>query len=136
MEFQFEIVFWFCAALLAYVYIGYPLLVGILAKLFPQPAESPDREEPSVSIIISAYNEAPVIAAKIENSLALEFPADRLEVIVISDCSDDGTDEIVRSCAGLGVRLVRQNQRLGKSAALNYAVPQARGNIRPPLFES
>jgi cellulose synthase/poly-beta-1,6-N-acetylglucosamine synthase-like glycosyltransferase len=129
MEFPFEIVFWFCAALLVYIYIGYPLLVGILATLFPQPAESPDGEEPSVSIIISAYNEAPVIAAKIENSLALEFPAERLEVIIVSDCSDDGTDEIVRSCAGLGVRLVRQNQRLGKSAALNYAVPQARGNI-------
>src|SRR6266481_5776016 len=129
MEFQFEIVFWLCAALLAYVYIGYPVLVGILATLFSQPAESPDGKQPSVSIIISAYNEAPVIAAKIENSLALEFPAERLEVIVISDCSDDGTDEIVRSCAGLGVRLIRQNQRLGKSAALNYAVPQARGNI-------
>ena len=129
MEFPFEIVFWFCAALLAYVYIGYPLLVGILAKLFPQPAGSPAGEEPSVSIVISAYNEAPVIAAKIENSLALEFPAEHLEVIVVSDCSDDGTDEIVRNCAGQGVRLVRQNQRLGKSAALNYAVPQARGSI-------
>lgn len=129
MEFQFEIVFWFCAALLAYVYIGYPVLVGILATLFPQPAESPDEKPPSVSIIISAYNEAPVIAAKIENSLALQFPAERLEVIVVSDCSDDGTDEIVRNCASLGVRLVRQNQRLGKSAALNYAVPQARGSI-------
>ena len=129
MEFPFEIVFWFCAALLAYVYIGYPLLVGILAKLFPQPAGSPDGEEPSVSIIISAYNEAPVLAAKIENSLALEFPAEHLEVIVVSDCSDDGTDEIVRNCAGQGVRLVRQNQRLGKSAALNYAVPQARGSL-------
>ena len=130
MEFPFEIVFWFCAALLAYIYIGYPVLVGILARLFPQPiGESPDGEEPSVSIIISAYNEAPVIAAKIENSLALEFPAEHLEVIVVSDCSDDGTDEIVRNCAGLGVRLVRQNQRLGKSAALNCAVPQARGSI-------
>ena len=129
MEFQFEIVFWLCAALLAYVYIGYPVLVGILATLFSQPAESPDGKQPSVSIIISAYNEAPVIAAKIENSLTLEFPAERLEVIVVSDCSDDGTDEIVRNCASLGVRLVRQNQRLGKSAALNYAVPQARGSI-------
>src|SRR6266478_4568149 len=80
MEFQFEIVFWFCAALLAYVYIGYPVLVGILATLFPQPGESPDGKQPCVSIIISAYNEAPVIAAKIENSLALEFPAERLEL--------------------------------------------------------
>jgi cellulose synthase/poly-beta-1,6-N-acetylglucosamine synthase-like glycosyltransferase len=129
MEFQFELLFWLCASLLAYVYIGYPVLVGILAKLFPQPAMSLDQVELSVSLIISAYNEAPVIAAKIENSLALAFPAERLEVIVVSDCSDDGTDEVVRGCAGRGVRLIRQNQRLGKSAALNYAVPQAGGSI-------
>ncbi len=129
MEFQFEILFWICVALLAYVYLGYPVLVGILAKLFPQPGAFSDGDDPLVSLIISAYNEAPVIAAKIENSRALVFPAERLEVIVVSDCSDDGTDEIVRGYAGLGVRLIRQNQRLGKSAALNYAVPQARGRI-------
>ena len=129
MQFQFELLFWLCALLLAYVYIGYPVFVGILAKFFPHPVKSFDKVEPSVSLIISAYNEAAVIAAKIENSLALAFPAERLEIIVVSDCCDDGTDEIVRGYAGLGVRLIRQNQRLGKSAALNYAVPQARGNI-------
>src|SRR5258708_8427901 len=129
MQFQFELLFWLCALLLAYVYIGYPVFVGILAKFFPHPVKSLDKVEPSVSLIISAYNEAAVIAAKIENSLALAFPAERLEIIVVSDCCDDGTDEIVRGYAGLGVRLIRQNQRLGKSAALNYAVPQARGNI-------
>src|SRR5713226_5289755 len=96
MEFQFEILFWICVALLAYVYLGYPVLVGILAKLFPQPGAFSDGDDPLVSLIISAYNEAPVIAAKIENSRALVFPAERLEVIVVSDCSDDGTDEIVR----------------------------------------
>src|SRR5260370_3428834 len=129
MEFQFEILFWICVALLAYVYLGYPVLVGILAKLLPQPGAFSDGDDPLVSLIMSAYNEAPVIAAKIENSRALVFPAERLEVIVVCDCSDDGTDEIVRGYAGLGVRLIRQNQRLGKSAALNYAVPQARGRI-------
>src|SRR6266446_1638438 len=129
MEFQFEIVFWLCAALLAYVYIGYPVLVGMLATLFSQPAESPDGKQPSVSLIISAFNESSVIAAKVKNSLELAFPAEHLEIIVVSDCSDDGTDEIVRGSERLGVRLLRQNQRLGKSAALNYAVPQARGTI-------
>jgi len=129
MEFQFEYVFWLCALLLAYVYIGYPVLIGILAYFFSQPKKFSDGDEPSVSFIISAYNEASVIAAKIENSLGLAVPTERLEVIVVSDCSDDGTDEIVRGSEGLGVRLLRQNQRLGKSAALNYAVPQARGTI-------
>jgi len=129
MEFQFEILFWLCAALLAYVYLGYPVLVGILAKLFPQSAERMDIDQPSVSLLISAFNEAPVIASKIENALALDFPSDRLEIIVVSDCSDDRTDEIVQGFSNRGVRLVRQNQRLGKSAALNYAVTQARGRL-------
>jgi cellulose synthase/poly-beta-1,6-N-acetylglucosamine synthase-like glycosyltransferase len=129
MESQFEYVFWLCALLLAYVYVGYPVLIGILAHFFSRPNEFSDRDEPSASFIISAYNEASVIAAKIENSLALAFPAERMEIIVVSDCSDDGTDEIVRGSEGLGVRLLRQNQRLGKSAALNYAIPQARGSI-------
>jgi cellulose synthase/poly-beta-1,6-N-acetylglucosamine synthase-like glycosyltransferase len=129
METQFEILFWISAAVPAYVYIGYPLLVGFLAKFFPQPVDCTGAFEPSVSLLISAYNESPVIASKLENSLALEFAGDPLEVIVVSDCSDDATDEIVRGYAGRGVRLLRQNQRLGKSAALNFAVPQARGRI-------
>src|SRR5438093_1639932 len=127
MEFQFEYVFWLCALLLAYVYVGYPVLIGILAHFFPQPKKFSDGDEPSVSFIISAYNEASVIAAKIENSLGLAVPTERLEVIVVSDCSDDGTDEIVRGSEGLGVRLLRQKQRLGKSAALNYAVARVSG---------
>jgi len=129
MEFRFEVLFWLCASLLAYVYFGYPLLVGILARFFPQPVSDSGGDEPYVSFLISAYNEAPVIAAKIENALALAYPAERLEIMVVSDCSDDGTDEIVSGYADLGVRLIRHDQRLGKSAALNYAVPQARGSI-------
>jgi cellulose synthase/poly-beta-1,6-N-acetylglucosamine synthase-like glycosyltransferase len=129
METQIEAFFWICAALLAYVYIGYPLLIGFLAILFPRPADSRGTLDQTVSLLISAYNEGPVIAAKLENTLALDFAEKRLEVIVISDCSDDATDEIVRGYADRGVRLLRQNQRLGKSAALNFAVPQASGEI-------
>jgi len=129
MEFQFEFVFWLCALLLAYVYIGYPVLIGILAHFFSQPKKFCEGVEPSVSLIISAFNESSVIAAKVKNSLELAFPAEHLEIIVVSDCSDDGTDGIVRGSERLGVRLLRQNQRLGKSAALNYAVPPARGRI-------
>jgi len=129
METQLELLFWLSAGLLAYVYVGYPLLIGVLAKVFPSSFDCVGPFEPTVSILISAYNEAPVIAAKIENSLSLEFPPGHLEVIVVSDCSDDATDETVRKYADRGVRLLRQSQRLGKSAALNYAVPQAQGKI-------
>jgi cellulose synthase/poly-beta-1,6-N-acetylglucosamine synthase-like glycosyltransferase len=129
METQVETLFWICGALLAYVYIGYPILIGFLAKFFPHRADSTGAFDQSVSLLISAYNESPVIAAKLENALALDFAGKRLEVIVVSDCSDDGTDEIVRGYADRGVRLLRQNQRLGKSAALNFAVPQAHGKI-------
>jgi cellulose synthase/poly-beta-1,6-N-acetylglucosamine synthase-like glycosyltransferase len=129
MGFLLEILFWICTSLLVYVYVGYPLLIAILAKLSPLLFESVEAPAPSVSLLISAYNESPVIATKIENSLALEYLADRLEIIVVSDCSDDGTDEIVRGYVGRGVRLIRQNQRLGKTAALNLAVPVACGNI-------
>jgi len=129
METQFETLFWICVALLAYVYAGYPLLVGFLARFFPQPVNCAGVFDQSVSLLISAYNEGPVIAAKLENALALDFVRASLEVIVVSDCSDDSTDEIARGYADRGVRLLRQNQRLGKSAALNFAVPQAHGEI-------
>ena len=129
MQLPIEVVIWICAGLLAYVYAGYPLLIAILAKLAPLFLDSAESSTPTVSLLISAYNERPVIAAKTENSLALEYPPGRLEVLVISDCSDDGTDETVQHYADRGVRLIRQNQRLGKSAALNLAVPQARGEI-------
>jgi len=129
MEPQLELLVWLSVGLLVYVYAGYPLLIGILAKLFPSSSDTLGPFEPSASLLISAYNEAPVIAAKIENSLSLEFLPGHLEVIVVSDCSDDATDEIVRRYADRGVRLLRQSQRMGKSAALNSVVAQAQGKI-------
>jgi cellulose synthase/poly-beta-1,6-N-acetylglucosamine synthase-like glycosyltransferase len=109
--------------------VGYPLLLAFLARVFPQRAPRNDRYSPPVSLLISAFNEAQVIGEKLENALALDYPHGQLEIIVISDCSDDGTDEIVRGFASRGVRLIRQSQRLGKTAGLNLAVPQARGPI-------
>ena len=125
-----EILFGISALLLVYSYAGYPVVLGLLAKLAPRKTSAIDFSElPTVTLLISAYNERPVIAAKIENSLALDYPKDRLEILVISDCSDDGTDEEVQRFASAGVRLVRQNERRGKSAGLNLGVAQARGQI-------
>ncbi len=129
MRYPLETLFWVCALLLGYIYVGYPVLISLLAKLFPKELASKEESDLSVSLLISAYNEAPVIATKLENSLELDFPPERLEIMVISDCSDDGTDELVRSYDSKGIRLIRQNQRLGKSAALNFAVPQTGGDV-------
>jgi cellulose synthase/poly-beta-1,6-N-acetylglucosamine synthase-like glycosyltransferase len=84
---------------------------------------------PRVTLIITAYNEEQALAAKLENTLTLDYPQSCLEVMVASDCSSDRTDEIARKFAARGVRLYRQPQRLGKTAAQNAAVEQASGEI-------
>src|SRR5215813_11761009 len=111
MEDLLKLIVWLSASCLLYVYLGYPILVSILAAFRARPENPPDSVEPNVSLLISAYNEAAVIASKIENSLALHYPQDRLEIVVISDCSDDRTDEIVQRYADKRVRLIRQNRR-------------------------
>ena len=84
---------------------------------------------PSVSFIITAYNEETRIRDKLENSMALDYPRERLELIVASDCSTDETDTIVQSFESRGVRLVRAAQRNGKEAAQKLAVEAAAGDI-------
>lgn len=84
---------------------------------------------PSVSMIIAAYNEEKVIGRKIENSLSLNYPKDKLEIIVMSDCSTDRTNEIVKNYHQQGVILNLQDKRRGKSAGLNDTVPKAKGEI-------
>jgi cellulose synthase/poly-beta-1,6-N-acetylglucosamine synthase-like glycosyltransferase len=124
-----RMVFWVCFLLVAYVYVGYPILLGLLVRLFPRHNHPREGFRPSVSLLISAYNEAEVIRKKIENTLQLEYPQSVFEIIVISDCSSDATDQIVSEYVDRGVRLIRQNERLGKSSGLNLAVPRARGEV-------
>src|ERR1043166_6053736 len=102
-----EFVFWLSVAAVVYAYVGYPLLLTILSKVAGKPVKS--REwTPSVTVVIAAYNEERDLAEKLENTLALDYPASRLEIMVTSDCSSDRTDEIARSFADRGVRLHRQ----------------------------
>jgi cellulose synthase/poly-beta-1,6-N-acetylglucosamine synthase-like glycosyltransferase len=124
----------FFAVLLALHYVLYPALVILLAKLAPKKSQSlgPNQRPafwPSVSLIVAAYNESKVIAKKIENSLALDYPKDRLEIIVVSDGSNDDTPDIVKSYADRGVISMHEAARGGKSAALNRAVAAASGEI-------
>lgn len=123
-----EIIFWIAVVAIGYTYAGYPLLLMLLSKLRGKPVRRSD-STPPVTVIIAAYNEERDIAQKLENTLALDYPKSKLEVLVTSDCSSDRTDEIVRSFADRGVRLHRQEERLGKTAAQNAAVEKATGEI-------
>ena len=128
MELAAQTLFWLCAAALAYTYVGYPLLLVFAGRWRRREVRRADWT-PSVSVIITAYNEERDLAAKLENTLALDYPKEKLEVWVASDCSDDRTDEIARSFADRGVRLHRQPERLGKTAAQNAAVERAGGEV-------
>ena len=123
-----QIIFWFSAAALFYVYIGYPLLVYLLSVLRPLTIKKADFE-PSVTVLVTAYNEELDIRAKLENTLQIDYPKEKLEILVASDCSNDKTDEIVKEFAGRGVKLYRQTERLGKTSAQNAAVEKAKGEI-------
>jgi len=123
-----QVVFWLAVGVMVYTFLGYALLVGLLARAMERPVQRA-ASTPPTTLIIPAYNEASVIARKMENSLGLDYPADLLEVVVITDGSDDGTVDVVSSYAERGVRLYHQPQRQGKAAAINRVVPLVSGEI-------
>ena len=114
MEIVALTIFWFCFAIILYVYFGYPVLLTVLLPFLRKKVSKADIT-PRVTLVISAYNEEEVIAGKIENSLAIDYPKGKLEIMVVSDCSTDGTDEIVKRFASKGVKPVRQTERRGKN---------------------
>ena len=128
MPLVLEVWFWTCFLAAASTYFLYPLTLLLLAKLLDRP-NAVAKDAPAVSLIISAYNEESVIREKLENALAIDYPRDRLEIMVISDGSEDATDEIVAGYADRGVMLCRQEPRRGKSAGLTRFVPEARGEV-------
>lgn len=111
-----------------YSYIFYPLIL-LLLTIIKKKSVFKNSYFPYVSLIIAAYNEETVIGKKIENALALDYPKDKLEVIVVSDCSTDRTNEIVKQYKDKGVILNAQQQRMGKTAGLNDTLPKAKGEI-------
>jgi glycosyltransferase involved in cell wall biosynthesis len=123
-----QFVFWGSVAFVLYAYAGYPLMLMALS-VFRNRAVQKGDITPSVSLVITAYNEERRIRSKLQNSLELDYPRERFEIVVASDCSTDGTDEIVRASAGAGVRLVRASERKGKEAAQKMAVSQTSGEI-------
>jgi len=120
--------FWLAFSLLLYVYIGYPLLIWLRARVHEQAYRRVD-SEPLVSVIVVAYNEAQRIERRIENLLSLDYPRQKLEIVVASDGSTDGTDTRARWFERAGVRVRAFETRRGKAAVLNDVVPLARGEI-------
>ena len=114
---------------LAYHYVGYPLTLAVVAALHRDRPVRPGIGTPTVTLIISAYNEEDVLRTKLENALALDYPADRLEVVVASDGSTDRTVAIAHEFADRGVVVREYRSNRGKNAALNDTVPLARGEI-------
>ncbi len=127
-----KLIFWISAALVIYTYVGYPALLWVVQFLFRRSVRKAEIE-PSVSLLIAAYNEADVIQAKVRNSLALDYPVDKLEIVIASDGSTDATTQLVRSLTqseGKGrVRFLEFPVNRGKIHCLNDAVPQLRGEI-------
>lgn len=119
---------WVSLGLVAYAYVGYPAVLAVMALVRTKPIQKADIT-PSVTFVITAYNEETRIGEKLQNTLAVDYPKERFEVLVASDCSTDKTDEIVASYREQGVRLVRAPMRKGKEAAQNLAVQVAVGEI-------
>ena len=116
--------------LFLYAYIGYPLLLRLVARFRTRrtiPAAI--GELPTISITIPCYNEERSIADTLDRILAVDYPADRRQILIVSDASTDRTDEIVRSYADRGVELLRMPRRTGKTAAENAAARLLRGDI-------
>jgi cellulose synthase/poly-beta-1,6-N-acetylglucosamine synthase-like glycosyltransferase len=113
-----EVVFWLCVGLLAWTHAAYPLAARVAARLHTRRIRRDDALTPTVAVIVAAYNEEPVIERRIANLRGLDYPAEKLELVVTSDASSDATEPLVEAA---GVRLVR-NPRGGKVAAQNNAV--------------
>jgi cellulose synthase/poly-beta-1,6-N-acetylglucosamine synthase-like glycosyltransferase len=121
-------VFWLAVSLLVYVYAGYPLLLALIGMLVRRRRPEPDYF-PHLSVLIAAYNEGDAIEKKIRETLALDYPAEKLEVLVLSDCSTDTTDEIVSAFPDSRVHLLRTPERRGKTHAQNLGARQAKGEV-------
>src|SRR5579871_4486785 len=115
------------SAFLAYVVAGYPLLLGWLARRYPKPIAK-ENFEPTVSVVIPVRNGAPYVRRKLDSVLQLDYPREKMEILVVSDGSTDDTDALVGLYADRGVRLLHVPHG-GKPAALNAGIPQTRHEI-------
>jgi cellulose synthase/poly-beta-1,6-N-acetylglucosamine synthase-like glycosyltransferase len=125
------LIFWMSLGWIASVYALYPALLLFLGtcRRKPQYASLPDRDLPSVLMLIPAYNEQDVISRKLENALGLDYPSGKLDILVVSDCSTDRTDAIAKGFAHRGVRFLRNTEQKGKIRTLSDLGAQAKTDI-------
>ncbi len=123
-----ETVFWLSLAVVVYVYVGYPLVAALWSRLARRPVAR-GSWEPTVSLVIAARNEHDTIAPKIDNCRHLDYPPEKLEIVVSLDGPTDGTDRVARECAGGRVCVVGSTRHQGKAAALNRAVEASHGEV-------
>jgi len=124
--------FWLCAAFIAYAYIGYPLLLALFVRVLGSRRlyrSTSLSAIPFVTVLIAAYNEEDTIGSKLENTLVLAYPRDKLHILVAADGSSDRTVDIVRRYAARRVELSYSPLRRGKMAAINHAMNRAQGEI-------
>jgi biofilm PGA synthesis N-glycosyltransferase PgaC len=114
---------------LVYVWVGYPLMLGLLALVRRVHPKTADDYEPTVSVLFSARNEAKDIGWKLKQTLSWNYPHDKLQVLVASDASDDGTDDVIRAVEDPRLAFVRMEPRSGKNSALNRLAQEATGEI-------
>lgn len=122
------ILFWLSLLLIVHPYVSYPLVLRAWAAVRRRPVRRAPIV-PTISVLVPAFNEVEAIAATLGALLAQDYPKDKLQILVVSDCSSDGTDDVVRTFADRGVELLRQDERGGKALGLNAAVRQARGAL-------
>lgn len=124
-----SIIFWLNLISILYTYFGYPILISLMPTKRNHQKKTDQQNLPSVTLLIAAYNEDVVIERKIINSLSIEYPKDKLQILITADGSNDETPNIIKKHADLGVELLYQPERRGKMAAINRAMPYARGEI-------
>lgn len=123
-----RLLFWVSFAAVLYTYLGYPLCLAFLQRFFPRPVRK-GPYQPQVSVVLAARNEEKNIVRRLENLLAQEYPADKLEIVVVSDGSEDRTVELARQHGGKHLKVVEIAECGGKAVALNAGVAQATGKI-------
>ena len=123
-----KLLFWFSMSFVVLAYAGYPILICFRARLWPRPVKR-ERIFPTVAIVLAVHNEEKFLPAKLQNLAAMDYPANRLQVIVVSDGSTDATNRILSAWEGAARRTVLLQEHRGKTAALNYGVAEAEGEI-------
>jgi poly-beta-1,6-N-acetyl-D-glucosamine synthase len=123
-----KIIFWVCLFFVVFVYFGYPLALYIIA-LFKKKEYRKGDSLPGVSILIPAHNEERVISQKLENVYNLDYPEDKLEAILILDSCTDNTEAQANRFKSKQLKIIKQTERLGKAAALNVGIKEAKGEV-------